>query len=175
VLIICPGVHAADWTESCLRGLFPQGVPPCLVNQGLPYTAHGVLNQLAQAQVTQDEPLIWLSFSAGVVAASTAASYWHHQGGTVCALIALDGWGVPLAADFPCYRLSHDHFTHWSSGILGSGSQNFYADPPVPHEQLWQQPQQVQGWQVSATQRQATTAATFIRQILRRYGYMEGQ
>lgn len=173
MLIICPGVHGTDWTESCLRGLFPQGSPPTfLINQGLPYGAYGVINQLAQAQVAPNEPLVWLAFSAGVVAASAAATYWHHQGGNVCALIALDGWGVPLAADFPSYRLSHDHFTHWSSQLLGSGLQNFYADPAVPHAQLWQQPQWVQGWQVSGDQRRVTTAAVFIRQILQEHGLL---
>ena len=53
------------------------------------------------------------------------------------ALIAFDGWGVPLVGNFPIYRISHDQFTHWSSELLGKGDKSFYADPPVEHLDLW--------------------------------------
>jgi len=44
--------------------------------------------------------------------------------------------GVPLVGNFPIHRLSHDYFTHWSSAVLGSGNDSFYADPPVEHLEM---------------------------------------
>ena len=89
-----------------------------------------------------------IAFSAGVVGAIAAAQYWHHRGIAISHFIAIDGWGVPLAAEFPIYRISHDHFTHWSSALLGAGQVNFYADPAVDHLDLWQTPDQTLGYVV---------------------------
>jgi hypothetical protein len=90
-------------------------------------------------------PLVFISYSAGVVGAIAAALIWHNWGGTVKAFIALDGWGVPLYAPFPIHRVSHDYFTEWSSACLGAGEVGFYADPAVEHLEVWRAPHQVTG------------------------------
>jgi hypothetical protein len=89
-------------------------------------------------------PILIISFSAGVVGAIAAASIWQSIGGTIRAFIALDGWGVPLYGNFPIHRLSHDAFTHYTSSLLGSGEDSFYADPSVAHETLWRSPHPIQ-------------------------------
>ena len=78
-----------------------------------------------------------------------AALWWQTKGGKIKAFFALDGWGMPIVANFPVYRLSHDYFTHWSSALLGSGQNSFYADPEVTHLDLWRYPHKVMGWWVS--------------------------
>lgn len=118
---------------------------------------------------------VFLSFSAGVAGAIGAAWAWQQLGGKVKALIALDGWGVPLYGDFPIHRVSHDQFTHWSSALLGAGADSFYADPASDHLDLWRSPQVIQGWWVPATTTTpsppiATTAAVFLTVLLQRYG-----
>ncbi|MGB3188280.1 MAG: hypothetical protein WBB43_02490, partial [Limnoraphis sp.] len=77
----------------------------------------------------------------------------------VKALIALDGWGVPLGGNFPIYRISHDRFTHWSSALLGGGVESFYADPPVEHLDLWSSPQTARGWWLHRTLTGVETAS----------------
>ena len=57
---------------------------------------------------------------------------------------------MPLTGNFPIYRVSHDYFTHWSSGLLGAGYKGFYADPEVEHLDLWRSPANVYGWQAIA-------------------------
>ena len=191
-LVICPGVHEIQLTKSLLQGLqlcaahtsvaenrsenlfiFPAQLNPA-------YSAFHIVQFLQaelrryQRNVTQTE-LVFLSFSAGVVGAMGAAWTWQQLGGKVKALIALDGWGVPLYGDFPIHRVSHDHFTHWSSAWLGAGADSFFADPAVDHLDLWRSPQTVQGWWVpedTTTQRSptATTAAVFLTVLLKRYG-----
>lgn len=140
-------------------------------------------------------PLAFVSFSAGVVGAIGAAWMWQFLGGTVKAFIAFDGWGVPLWGSFPIHRFSHDEFTHWSSALLGAGSDSFYADPPVAHLDLWAKPQIAQGWwiqsqvadgesqsdspithypthdvAVSQAARSPVTATQFLTMLLERYG-----
>jgi hypothetical protein len=126
------------------------------------------------AELTSDLSLVFIGFSAGVVGAIAAAQLWQSQGNRVKALIALDGWGVPLYGSFPIHRLSHDQFTHWSSAWLGAGEDGFYADPPVDHLTLWRSPQQVRGWQTPQDKTSQspvqTTAAQFLVQLLHRYG-----
>ncbi|MFZ4674086.1 MAG: hypothetical protein ACOYM4_00030 [Nodosilinea sp.] len=88
--------------------------------------------------------IIW-AFSAGCVGAAALANAWQRQG-SVLALFMVDGWGVPRVPGVPVHRLSHDRMTHDTSRWLGAGDLDFYADPGVPHLQLWQQPQAVEGW-----------------------------
>jgi hypothetical protein len=117
-------------------------------------------------------PLVFIGFSAGVLAAIVAAHAWQVGGGTVRALIAVDGWGVPLAGNFPIHRLSHDYFTHWSSALLGAGADRFYADPPIEHLDLWRSPHRAEGWWVRSLPGQPltrTTAASFLTALLNRY------
>lgn len=118
--------------------------------------------------------VIFISFSAGVVGAIGAAWGWQQMGGTVNALIALDGWGVPLYGDFPIYRLSHDYFTHWSSALLGGGDESFYASPPVEHLDLWRSPKTVTGCWFRKTgfgfePPTATNAALFLATLIERH------
>lgn len=122
-----------------------------------------------QVQQAIQTPLLFISFSAGVVGAIAAAQMWQGLGGQVRAFLALDGWGVPLSGSFPIHRLSHDAFTHWSSAWLGGGSESFYADPAVSHLDLWRTPQTARGWRIQNTGKTATTAAEFIGWLLRRY------
>ena len=183
-LIICPGIHSSDLTRSLLTEI--DAFLPPLPLQILLCPQVGIWSfspfftlQFLQQQIRQPHQanLIFLGFSAGVVAAMGAALAWHyHRGGRVEAVIAVDGWGVALAAEFPVYRLSHDYFTHWSSALLGKGSRSFYADPSVSHHQLWRSPSQVTGWQTESDnlgieQRSTATAATFLTQLLQRHSH----
>ncbi len=124
-------------------------------------------NALGNAAVGTSEAstpglMIW-AFSAGCVGAVALATYWQRWRGPVQALFLVDGWGVPCPPTVPVYRLSHDRFTHNTSGLLGQGDVNFYADPAVPHLDLWQHPQVVTGWSVGPGQRaEKLTAADFL-------------
>lgn len=180
-VIICPGIHDPALTQSFLeelqlnkrenRLIFP-------VQEFPAYSAADIYNYLCVnlgSPNSQASPLIFISFSAGVVGAIGAAWLWQLSGGTVKALIALDGWGMPLSGNFPIHRLSHDYFTHWSSAVLGSGEDSFYADPPVEHLELWRSPQTAKGWWVlsvkgKAETRTYTTSAEFLTSLLQRYG-----
>lgn len=183
-LFICPSIHPAELTQQFLQGIeqppaqalvFPSSQPPYsplhvlkfLHQQLSAFPSRGAFPGACSLQ----SPLVWISFSAGVVGAIGAAQIWQGLGGQVQALIALDGWGVPLFGNFPIHRLSHDRFTHWSSALLGAGNDSFYADPAVPHLRLWQAPQTVLGWHCSATRAAPSrcTAAQFLHMLLLRY------
>ncbi len=186
-LLICPGVHERALTNSLLQGLeltdrdLSASAPEILIFPAEQQPAYSVSHilQFLQAQLSYKpqlaatKSLVFLCFSAGVVGAIAAAWAWQLQGGTVKAFIAVDGWGVPLSGDFPIYRLSHDWFTHWSSALLGGGETSFYADPAVPHLELWRSPQSAFGWSVSSaattTLPVVMTAATFLKKLLIKY------
>lgn len=104
--------------------------------------------------VVDAPPIIFICFSAGVVGGLGAALWWQTKGGKIKAFFALDGWGMPIVANFPVYRLSHDYFTYWSSALLGSGKDSFYADPAVTHLDLWRSPHKVMGCWVSSSGKQ---------------------
>lgn len=173
-VLICPGMHPPELTQSFLAAL---GRRP---NQDLvfpadrypPYSAYHLWQFLSASVTSPVQEILLIAFSAGVVGAMGAATLWQRGTGTVKAMVALDGWGVPLIGDFPIYRLSHDPFTHWSSAWLG-GNAEFYADPPVAHLELWRAPHQARGWQVVSANRQKfirTSAAAYLTQLLERYG-----
>lgn len=194
-VLICPGIHPPALTQSFLAAL---GRPPDrdLVFPADRYPAYSPYHiwQFLQAQreIQALENLLLIGFSAGVVGAVGVANLWQGFAGTVKALIALDGWGVPLAGSFPIYRISHDPFTHWSSGWLSSSDEGFYADPPVAHLELWRSPQNARGWQVIPENKgvsdsspplnlrsdfcptrqrfNGTTAAHYLNHLLERYG-----
>ncbi len=74
---------------------------------------------------------------------------------------------MPLLANFPIYRISHDRFTHWSSSILGEGESGFYADPEVEHLDLWRSPHTCRGWQTIAPGLKTPIGLTdYLNQIL---------
>ncbi|MBW4541633.1 MAG: hypothetical protein KME43_21175 [Myxacorys chilensis ATA2-1-KO14] len=170
-IVICPGMHSSELTEKFVASLdrpeeefliFPSDRSPV-------YSPKHVLEFL-QSRTPRSTPLIFIGFSAGVVGAIAAAHQWHTQGGIIRSLIAIDGWSVPLFGNFPIHRLSHDYFTHWSSALLGSGTDSFYADPPVEHLDLWQSPQTVTGHRVSSSKYPARlTATTFLTTLLDNY------
>lgn len=158
-LIVCSGFHAAGYTDALLADMAQYPIWQTLhVWRSLTVLSGSELRCSLELDLGLPQgnrpspPLIFLAFSAGCVAAVSVARYWQVQGGRVLALLAVDGWGVPLVAPFPVHRLSHDAFTHTTSAFLGTGQQNFYADPSVSHLQLWQQPSQVWGWQTKMGQ-----------------------
>ncbi|MBW4557645.1 MAG: hypothetical protein KME59_17245 [Trichormus sp. ATA11-4-KO1] len=185
-IIICPGIHEPALTESFIsEWLYP--ISDSLIYQNkvkvLVFPGHSLL-ALSSLHILQflgdrlqhelKSPVVFISFSAGVVGAIGAAYSWQLLGGNVKAFIAIDGWGVPLCGNFPIHRISHDYFTHWSSSLLGSGHNNFYAEPPIDHLSMWRSPQIVQGWwadpsiEVSPPP-ERLTATEFLHQLLKRY------
>lgn len=189
MLVICPGVHEPALTLSFLTGLQTNIAARGFQNHRatetleestdlrifpaqelLPYSPFHIL-QFLQQHCALDIPLILIGFSAGGVGAMGAAWSWQQQGGIVKALILTDGWGVPVLGDFPVHRLSHDRFTHWSSGWLGTGETSFYAEPAVDHVDLWRSPQTAWGWCGADNHRHRTTAAEFVKGLLSQYGW----
>ncbi len=175
-IIICPGIHEVAVTDHFLKALkrhqvlrdnyliFPTNDYPA-------FSSYHLLQFLQQQlQDTQDQSIIFLSFSAGVVAAMGAALLWQRIGGQVRGLIAFDGWGVPLFGDFPIHRFSHDQFTHWSSALLGRGQASFYADPPVEHLDLWREIDHVTGWLIDPInqEKEKTTAIAVLANLTSR-------
>jgi hypothetical protein len=175
-IILCPGIHAPELTEGFWNAI-QQVKSPNLATTELPnpyivpeaerwaFSPVHTL-QFFHQMLPISEPLVLIGFSAGCVGMVGAAWTWQQQGGTILALVALDGWGVPLYGTFPIYRLSHDVFTHWSSQALGMGQDPFYAEPGVAHLELWRSPDQSWGWWCKDGQRQWTNAAIVVRQIL---------
>lgn len=186
-IVICPGFHAAELTAQFIAGLRTIASDHCLryvvfpIDRYPPYSTCHLLEFLYQQPQVFQQPLVFIAFSAGVVAAIGAANVLQLGEKSIHSLIAIDGWGVPLMGFFPVYRLSHDYWTHWSSALLGAGQESFYADPSVDHLQMWRSPQTVRGWQVRSAaskfqcnlrdqtaQDFPTTAAEFILTLLTR-------
>lgn len=183
-VIICPGIHHPALTENFISGgletYFPSQENSVNILK-VPNDGFSALSGFHILQVLSNRPgdrtkspVIFISFSAGVVGAIAAAYSWQMLGGYVKAFIAIDGWGVPLWGSFPIHRMSHDYDTHWSSKILGSGHDNFYADPPVEHLSMWRSPQTIQGrWVDSSNEvspaKSRLTAAEFLQMLLNRY------
>lgn len=169
LIVICPGVHPPELTSRFIEGIQDWLESDYLIlptDKYLPYNAIAVLQWLERQQISKSQPLSFIAFSAGVVGGIGAAIAWQLQGGTVHSFIAFDGWGVPLLANFPIYRVSHDLFTHWSSSILGAGA-GFYADPEVEHLELWRSPAACSGWQtISFGCRTRNTLANYLTNVL---------
>ncbi|MCC5628551.1 hypothetical protein LC613_10740 [Nostoc sphaeroides CHAB 2801] len=186
-IIICPGIHDPELTESFRVGLLDvvvrdSAIAPnaanILVYPGKDFLVLSALHilQFLRHRFTGSlkSPIILISFSAGVVGAIGAAHLWQLFGGRVRAFIAIDGWGVPLQGNFPIHRMSHDYFTHWSSCLLGCGQNNFYAEPAVDHLSIWRSPQIVQGcWVDSSIEisppKDRLTATDFLLMLLKHY------
>jgi hypothetical protein len=188
-IIICPGIHEQVLTERFVLQLFGNNsnnsnlnssknlnYPNILIfpSEGiLPVSGLHVLQFLDRnlGGNKQKTPITLISFSAGVIGAFIAACLWELQGGKVKAFVAIDGWGVPLFANFPIYRLSHDYFTHWSSLLLGGGKTSFYAEPCVNHLEMWGNPQAVMGIYIGLStvkppEQIKMTASNFLHLIL---------
>ncbi len=185
-IFICPGFHIPQLTQSFLQELSLSNSDSILsVNtrtlKPKSYTvvsAVHILQDLIKAygQPRQATPVLFISFSAGVLGALGAAWGWQLLGGKVKAVIAIDGWGVPLMGNFPIHRLSHDYFTHQTSVVVNPSEDSFYADPGVEHLQMWRSPSTVTGWATSAINfpaRSHLNAAEFILMLLKRYQEIE--
>lgn len=148
-IVIIPGIHSSELTDRFVGSIKDKIDRDYLIlptEECLPYNAIAIYRWLLRQQLNKTQPLSFIAFSAGVVGAIGAAIAWQLQGGKIHGFIAFDGWGMPLVANFPIYRVSHDYFTHWSSGILGMGTENFYAEPAIEHLELWRSPERCQGW-----------------------------
>ena len=190
-IVVCPGIHPPELTNSFLAGLgqFSNQLLVFPTDRYPAYSTWDILRFLHSRLGTPiaQPPVLFIGFSAGVVGMAGAVAIWQKLGGAVKAVIAMDGWGVPLGGDFPIHRVSHDAFTHWSSVLLGGGGEGFYADPSVPHLDLWRSPQTTQGWWISPAAKESwmtnlchpeavyrhTTAAKFLVHLLDRYGEAE--
>ncbi|MTJ50292.1 hypothetical protein [Dolichospermum sp. UHCC 0259] len=187
-IIICPGIHAPELTNSFIQGCLNQASEKSVDILVYPEQGYLTLSTLHILHFLCDRlgapsdrprnklesPVIFLCFSAGVIGGIGAATAWQLLGGHVQAFIAIDGWGVPLAGNFPIHRLSHDHYTHWTSAYLGMGENNFYADPAVDHLSMWHSPQSVQGKWVNPSVnfspiKNYLTASEFLNFLLERY------
>ncbi|AFZ23109.1 hypothetical protein Cylst_0782 [Cylindrospermum stagnale PCC 7417] len=186
-IIICPGIHdpeltqsfIAEWLNLVADGAMSQYAENILVFPGqglLSLSAFHILDFLCDRLGNElKSPVIFVSFSAGVVGAIAAAVKWQLLGGHVKAFIAIDGWGMPLWGNFPIHRLSHDYFTHWTSTLLGGGQNSFYASPAVDHLAMWRSPQIVKGsWvdpssEFSSSPKSSLTAAEFLHLLVKHY------
>jgi len=173
-LVLCPGYHPPHLTEAFARGLglAPESVLTVPTSELPPYSGPGLCQWLRDrlSPPRDAPPLLLIAFSAGAVGAATASWLWQQQGGRVAASIALDAWGVPNLSSVPFHRLSCNFFTHWSSALLGPGGESFWAEPAVPHLDLWRSPQTACGWwQPRPGWRSRSTAAAFLHHLLARY------
>ncbi|MEL6469695.1 MAG: hypothetical protein AAFQ74_08210 [Cyanobacteria bacterium J06623_4] len=175
-VVICPGFHDASLTQGLIAAL------PDFVNYRVletspiaPMEVYRALVEYAEWLSSSDAacpPMVGVGFSAGVVGLAGGLALWQ-QSNTPCRmsrLIAVDGWGVPLAG-VPVTRFSHDRFTHLTSLPLGAGDMNFVAEPPVDHLTLWGQPGsvggfEVGGWKGPRSAGTPMTAAQCLRRVL---------
>ncbi len=186
-IFICPGFHLPQMTQYFLQelSLSVNSTFKLSVNTRVfpaeSYTTLSAIHILQDliktyGQPHQATPLLFIGFSAGVIGALGAAYGWELRGGKVKALIALDGWGVPLMGNFPIHRLSHDYFTHVTSINMNRQDDSFYADPGVTHLQMWRSPSTVKGWATSAVNPQVRSylnETEFILMLLKRYQEIE--
>lgn len=191
-IVICPGIHPSALTAQFVQAMslptawvYPAPEAPAysgghilafLLRQLRPDISQSAAG--CSIQSIAQTPILLIGFSAGVVGAITAADLWQALGGRVVALIAIDGWGMPLRSGFPVHRFSHDSFTHWSSALFDTQLETqirFYAEPAVGHLNLWRAPQITQGWAVSTSDGKIhyarSNAAKCLRQILTDSGF----
>ncbi len=174
-LILCPGMHDPTLTVDFWQALAPHLPSPVCRSLIFPsdrYPAYSPWHLWTFLHESQPAPpWVFLGFSAGCVAIAGILPILVCRRVPIAAIFALDAWGVPFPTRVPVHRLSHDHFTHWSSRLLGGQGASFYADPAVEHLQLWRSPQTVVGWQVGPEPplQHYTTARQFIVQTLAGY------
>jgi len=178
-LIICAGIHPLTWTDDFVANLNhseinlkPENLLIFPTDLFRAYDGQKIFQFIQESypQPNFSPPFIIIGFSAGVVGALIASRLWQRHGGKVLALIALDGWGVPLIADFPIFTLCHDYFTHLTLIKFNSQVDSFYAEPSVSHEHIWRSPLQTIGWwQKPDGTKQKTNAMTIIKSCLEKY------
>ena len=168
-LVVIPGAQLTPVQRRGTAAFLEQLAVPyrCLEPTEAPYDPRCVRRLLQQVPTSE---VVVIAFSAGVVGAVGALQPgWLKQSGLqVEALIALDGWLVPLFVPFPCYRLSHDYFTHQTCRPLGMGALNFWAEPQVSHLDLWEYPARAQGWELDRRTgvKTPSTAQAFLQERL---------
>ena len=175
LFVICGGIHPFEYTQSFVSHL-TENIPSirsenlCIIptTEIPPYDVVKIEQYLQEeyGQPTHNLELILIGFSAGVVGCIGAGRLWYRKGGIVKCLLAFDGWGVPLMADFPCYRLSHDYFTHVTSQFLGGENQSFYAQPAVSHLDLWRSISSVQGYWQNNQKLKKSNLIEFLQSII---------
>lgn len=193
-VLVCSGIHGPELTEAFLAEvkaaiahrdpnghspaihwwILPPEVPPYAPQQVSNFCEGcGCRGSSPELAFDPQAPLVWLGFSAGVVGAIATARAWQRQGRQTAAFIAFDGWGVPLAGDFPLYRFSHDRFTAQTSEWPQASAGVFYAEPAVPHLDLWRSPSTAGGiWQTRGGEgdRHFTTALDALVKLLEQLG-----
>ena len=177
IFVICGGIHSSWLTDSFVDS-FAQTIEEisetniCVIPtlKILPYDVLSIYHFLCQecGKPEASPPIILIGFSAGVVGSIGTGRLWQRKGGVVKSLFAFDGWGVTLIADFPCYRLSHDYFTHLTSQILGGEENAFYAQPSVSHLDFWKSTS-VRGYWQKAHGREKSTVADFLKLFVRNH------
>lgn len=184
-VFICPGIHSSELTASFVRGcefLLSANLRGNISENLRIFPAEGYKNlstfhilrflQECYGNPRSALPLVLIGFSAGNVGTIGAAWGWQMLGGRVRAVIAVDSWGVPLVGNFPIHCLSHDRFTH-DTALLFHRQEDFYADPPVEHLELWRSPANVTGWVVNSKtevpRSRYLSAAQFLHILLKRY------
>ncbi len=186
-IFICPGFHLPQLTQCFLQELLISAnstfnlLENTRVFPAQNYTVISALHILQDlvetyGQPPRTAPIVFIGFSAGVMGAIASAWGWELMGGVVKAVIAIDGWGVPLGGNFPIHSLSHDYFTHKTLIVLNRQEDSFYADPEETHLQMWRSPSTVQGWMVSPDRplvRSSLNGAEFILMLLKRYQEIE--
>ncbi len=159
VVLVIPGAELDDGARQANAGFkafldrsLDQSCQMLWYGAGDPWNSLAISQWLDHQEIAVGSKGIVIAFSAGVVgAAGLIGSGWLvglSRRVKWQKVIAVDGWCVPLVLPVPVVRLSHDLETHWNGLLLGSGETQFYADPFVSHVQLWQDPDQVMGWQV---------------------------
>ena len=178
-IVICGGIHDFSLTEEFVNS-FVQNIKldfyhqVCVIPQPdiAPYDVKQIDRYLKEQHkgATTPDRLILIGFSAGVVGLLGLARKWQRQGGTIASFFAFDGWGVPLWENFPCYRLSHDLFTHQTSHWLGGNPECFYAEPDVSHLDFWGSNMSIEGYfcqrDQNDQQKQKMTIVQFLNQQL---------
>lgn len=153
VYIICGGFHSFTLTinffsymKTIIDDISDENTIVISQDEIQPYDGLNIYKYIDEysRKSLHSQTFIFIGFSAGVIGALIAGNLCQKNGGNVKALFAFDSWAVPLIADFPCYRISHDYITH--RAYLGGEKNSFYAFPSVSHLQLWQQPEILEGW-----------------------------
>ncbi len=174
-VVLLPGFHPPEWTAQFVAAVWGDRPPPLAIfpaHRQPVYAPDCVMAWLREQFADDDRPITLIGFSAGAVGAWALMRQWESvtqvpaagRSLTLSRTMLIDGWGVPIATQIPCYRLSHDRFTHHTSALLGAGVQGFYADPPVAHGDLWRSPDRAWGW-VAGRSGDRISAAAYIREL----------
>lgn len=171
-IVICGGFNPINYNVNFVNFLsnYEANILVFPTEKYAPYDSLNIVNFLQENSVNlYENHLIFIAFSAGVVGALGAGRLWQRKGREVLAILAFDGWGVPLIADFPIHCLSHDVFTHYSSCFWVKNQGHFVAIPTVSHQDIWRSPLSINGYYYSEKETKKITEIDFINIILKHY------